>query len=99
VNITETQNFLDAIKGRLDGISGQCEDGIFKLPSEDARRHITAVSGMQYDLKQRSIVIERERKLLQEQLQLVTHLHDTCKQTILDGQTLYEGLMENQTPV
>lgn len=99
MNLTETENFLTLSLTKLTELEDrQIEEGKFALPTDDARRALTGLTGTAFDLRQLQLKLESERKAIQAQLVSVENLVSHCSRQCVIASTLTTALMANTPP-
>ena len=97
MNLTQTEQTIQSAQTRIDALLAlQIDNETFQLSNDDARRHLTSISGTAFDLKQLANALESERKALQEQLTQVEEAKAAAESAFTDASLVTQRLLNNK---
>lgn len=97
MNLTQAKATIDAAQLRINELlEKQVDNETFQLSNDDARRHLTSLSGVSFDLKQLSNELERERAALHAQLALVIAAVAAADSAFADASLVTQRLLNNK---
>lgn len=100
MNLNQTGELIDKARARVNElVDQQSSSEHFSLPTDDARRHLTSITGVSFDLKQTVNQLADEQEALHKQLKLVDELYEKGSSAFEDARLVTQRLLDNTPPV